>query len=63
MNLETTQILVKSEEIKNTQTARFVTYGFDSYELKVGETDEYRADVVVLIGEDYFQSMEKKPGR
>jgi hypothetical protein len=63
MNLETTQILIKDEELANQETTRFATYAFDEYELKVGETDEYRAEVVVLIGEDYYRIMEEKPGR
>ena len=61
MNLEITQILVKNKEMESEETTHFVTHAFDSYELRVGETEEYRADVVVLIGEDYYKSMQEKP--
>lgn len=56
-----TQVLVKDEDVKRSETAQFVTGVIDSHKLSISDTEEYRADIVILIGEDYQKFMSQKP--
>ncbi len=57
--LEKTRMVVSNDTAMNTLTVKKLLNLFDIEIAEVGDTAEYRADVVLILGEDYWTSLEE----
>lgn len=60
-DLEKSLILTNEKALKTGLTGKLISLFLNGPEWKITDTSSYRADVVILVGKDYWQYLNKKP--
>ncbi|MFC1653267.1 LytR C-terminal domain-containing protein [Patescibacteria group bacterium] len=61
LGYESSKIVIKNKDFMDSETFLILSNLFDDFEVEVGETEDFRADIVVLLGKDYKEYLSDKP--
>lgn len=56
---ESNKIIIATQELEESFTVKKLENIFSVDELKIGDTSEYRSDVVLIVGEEYYRSLKE----
>lgn len=62
-NLSQTKVIISSKELSNSLTYHLIKLIFINSDIEIGDTNQQRSDVVVFLGQDYFNYFNQKPDK